>query len=187
MPKRIVITGGPGTGKTTVIKKLEEMGYYCFHEVIRDLTLEAKKQGDPTNFVTNPLAFVDDPFRFNQHILEARLTHFHEGGNFKNKIVFYDRGIPDVLAYMRYFDQPYPEHFIELCQEHRYDEVIVLPPWEAIYDTDEERLETFKEAKEIHQELLTMYEEFHYPSIMVPIGSVEERTDFIITKVRGVL
>jgi len=183
MPKRIVITGGPGTGKTSVIKKLEEKGYYCFHEVIRELTLEAKKQGDSNNFITNPLAFVEDPFRFNQHIIEARLTHFRKGGDFKNKVVFYDRGIPDVLAYMRYFNQPYPKHFIELRREHRYDEVIVLPPWEAIYATDEERLETFQEAKEIHRELLTMYEEFQYPSIMVPKGSVEKRTDFIITKV----
>ena len=186
MPKRIVITGGPGTGKTSVIKNLEEKGYFCFHEVIRDLTLEAKKQGDPNNFVTNPLAFVDDPFSFNQHLLQARLSHFKEGSKNKNQVIFYDRGIPDVLAYMRYFGQPYPKHFIDLCRENRYDRVIVLPPWEAIYATDEERLETFQEAKDIHNELLATYEEFQYPSIMVPKGSVEERTDFIITKV-GVL
>ncbi len=187
MPKRIVITGGPGTGKTSVIKNLEEKGYFCFHEVIRDLTLEAKKQGDPNNFVTNPLAFVDDPFSFNQHLLQARLSHYKEGNNYKNKIVFYDRGIPDVLAYMRYFGQPYPKHFIDLCRENRYDRVIVLPPWEAIYATDEERMETFQEAKDIHNELLATYEEFQYPSIMVPKGSVEERTDFIITKVGALL
>lgn len=187
MPKRIVITGGPGTGKTSVIKKLEEKGYFCFHEVIRDLTLEAKKQGDPSSFVTNPLAFVQDPFTFNQHILKARLTHFKEGNKLRHKVVFYDRGIPDVLAYMRYFDQPYPDDFIALCRDHRYDNVIVLPPWEAIYATDEERMETFQEAKDIHNELLAMYEEFKYPALIVPKGSVEERTAYIITKVAEIL
>ncbi len=187
MPKRIVITGGPGTGKTSLIKNLEEKGYFCFHEVIRDLTLEAKKQGDPKKFVSNPLAFVDDPLRFNQHLFEARLSHFKEGNNLKGQIIFYDRGIPDVLAYMRYFEQPYPNDFIKVCREYRYDGVIVLPPWEAIYATDEERLETFQEAKDIHSELLAMYAEFQYPPIMVPKGSIEARTEFILTKLGAAL
>jgi broad-specificity NMP kinase len=36
--KRIVITGGPGTGKTSVIAKLEDSNFYCYHEVIRSMT-----------------------------------------------------------------------------------------------------------------------------------------------------
>ena len=183
MPKRIVITGGPGTGKTSVIRVLEEKGYFCFHEVVRDLTLEAKRNGNPDAFHTNPLAFVDDPFRFNQIILEARLRHFRAGDELNHQVVFYDRGIPDVLAYMRYFDQAFPEEFAAYCSLHRYDEVIILPPWEDIYTRDEERLESFDQAMEIHQELLRMYSEFEYASLMVPRGSVEERANYIINHV----
>ena len=43
--KRIVITGGPGTGKTTIINSLIESGYSCMEEVSRQITLEAQKNG----------------------------------------------------------------------------------------------------------------------------------------------
>ncbi len=180
MPKRIVITGGPGTGKTSVIKNLEEKGFYCFHEVVRSFTLEAKKNGNPEHMVSNPLAFVEDPFLFNQRILDERLLHFKKGQAMAEKVVFYDRGIPDVLAYMRYFQQPYGQDFALLCQEYRYDLVIVLPPWEAIYRTDEERLESFQEASEIHEQLLQTYAEFQYNAIKVPKGTIDERTTFVM-------
>ena len=38
MIKRIVITGGPGTGKTALVRELENRGYDCFHEIIREMT-----------------------------------------------------------------------------------------------------------------------------------------------------
>lgn len=179
-PKRIVITGGPGTGKTSVIKNLEDRGYFCYHEVIRSLTLEAKKNGDPDTFISNPLAFVDDPYLFNQRILEARMIHFINAQQVDREVIFYDRGIPDVLAYMRYFGQKYNDDFARICHEHRYDRVIVLPPWEEIYTTDEERFETFQEAKDIHGFLEDTYARFNYNSLVVPIGTIEERTTFIL-------
>jgi predicted ATPase len=183
MPKRIVITGGPGTGKTSVIRVLEEKGYFCFHEVVRDFTLEAKRNGDPASIQSNPLAFVDDPFSFNQQILNARLAHYRAGDGLDREVVFYDRGIPDVLAYMRYFDQAYPREFQVCCEEHKYDRVVVLPPWEDIYTQDEERLESFAQAMEIHEELIGMYAEFRYEIRIVPHGTVEERADYIINHV----
>lgn len=183
MPKRIVITGGPGTGKTSVIRVLEEKGFYCFHEVVRDLTLQAKRNGNPQSIHSNPLAFVEDPYAFNLRILEARLHHFHAGDELRQDVVFYDRGIPDVLAYMNYFDQTYPEEFSSHCNVHRYDGVIVLPPWKEIYIQDEERLESFDQAMEIHEELLSTYSAFDYSSLMVPFGSVEERANYIINHV----
>ena len=42
MPKKIVITGGPGSGKTSLIDFLEENGYQCQNEISRQVTLEAK-------------------------------------------------------------------------------------------------------------------------------------------------
>ncbi len=183
MPKRIVITGGPGTGKTSVIRVLEQKGYFCFHEVIRDLTLEAKRNGDPSTIHSNPLTFVDDPFRFNLFLLESRLDHFRAGEELDHPVVFYDRGLPDVLAYMRYFDQEYPGEFISYCERHKYDQVVVLPPWEDIYTQDEERLESFDQALEIHQELVNTYSDFSYHTLSVPKGTVEERAEYIINQV----
>ena len=41
----VVIIGGPGTGKTTIIDGLLSMGYCCYPEISREVTMEAKKQG----------------------------------------------------------------------------------------------------------------------------------------------
>lgn len=179
-PKKIVITGGPGTGKSSVIHELEAAGHYCFHEVIRSMTLEAKKVADPRHFVSNPLAFVPDPDTFNQRIIEARLRHYRAGQEVARQVVFYDRGIPDVLAYMDFFGQPYNSEYIAACQGHRYDKVLLLPPWEAIYISDNERLESFEESLEIHSQLLATYERFGYAPVLVPEGSVKDRAAHIL-------
>ena len=178
-PKRIVITGGPGTGKTSLVKSLESNGFLCYHEIIRDLTSEALNGNDPSEFRTNPLAFVDDPYSFNQRILEGRLKHFREAANSLSTEVFFDRGIPDVLAYMDYFQQSYEGYFMEACEKNRYDEVIILPPWEQIYISDNERFESFEEARSIHNELVNTYHKFGYSPIIMPLDTVEKRTLFI--------
>ena len=64
--QRIVITGAPGTGKTVVIKELENLGYHCYHEIIRSMTAEAKKVETTQKQVSNPLVFVNDPLAFNK-------------------------------------------------------------------------------------------------------------------------
>ena len=179
-PKRIVITGGPGTGKTSIVNELEKLGYHCFHEIIRTMTLAAKEEGNSEDFVTNPLVFVDDPFLFNQKLLRGRIIQFLEATALKEQFVFYDRGIPDVLAYMHYFKQEYDDEFVIGCNSHIYDKVLILPPWKAIYKSDNERLESFEEALEIHTHLKDTYERFGYQPIMVPEGTVEERTSYII-------
>ena len=179
-PKKIVITGAPGTGKSSIIRELEFGGYRCFHEVIRDMTLEAKKEGSQKPLKSNPLAFVTDPRQFNKVLLEGRLGHFLEGSSIDEPVVFYDRGIPDVLAYMDYFEQEYGEGFRMTCRQHRYDKVILLPPWEEIYISDNERLESFEEAMEIHNYLMTTYRKYGYEPLSLAEGTVQERTDRIL-------
>ncbi len=178
-PKRIVITGGPGTGKTSLVRQLEENGFLCYHEIIRDLTSDAINGSDPSDFVTNPLAFVDDPFSFNEKILMGRLRQFQEASSATSPIVFFDRGMPDVLAYMDYFQQKYDDEFTNACYINRYDEVVILPPWERIYTSDNERFESFEEASAIHLALLKTYRQFDYTPVIVPTGTVEERLHFV--------
>ena len=184
-PKRIVITGGPGTGKTSIVTQLEYRGFHCFHEIIRTMTLDAKKEGRPEAFVTNPLAFVSDPYVFNQNLLEGRIVQYREATRIMEPFVFYDRGIPDILGYMDYFEQAYEAHFIEACSENRYDHVVLLPPWEEIYVSDNERMESFEEALDIHDRLEAIYVRFGYKPLAVPMGPVEERVTYILNELIG--
>ena len=55
-----------------------------------------------------------------------------------------------------------------------------MPPWEEIYISDNERYENFEQALAIHNHLERTYKKLSYPIIEVPIGTVEERADFIL-------
>lgn len=174
MPKKIVITGGPGSGKTSLILFLEENGYQCQKEISRQVTLEAQKKGIDQ-------LFLSDPVLFSQHLLEGRLKQYQEVGHFKKTILFYDRGLPDIIAYMDFTNVSYPENFHATCNKHRYDTVFILPPWKDIYTQDNERYETYEEAEKIHKFLTQSYRKYGYEVIEVPFGTLKERMKFMIT------
>lgn len=169
----IVITGGPGTGKSTIIDTLIEKGYACYPEISREVTLEAKKRGIEQLFLTEPLLF-------SQMLLDGRLKQYQNAHQEDNHPVFIDRGIPDILAYMDFIGDEYPEHFENHCHNTRYHKVFVLPPWEEIYVSDEARYENFEQAKVIYDHLKLTYKKYGYELIEVPIGLVDQRVNFIL-------
>ena len=57
MNKKILITGGPGTGKTELIKGLEKKGYNCENEIVRDITEREQKKGVKQFFLKDPIEF----------------------------------------------------------------------------------------------------------------------------------
>lgn len=171
--KKIVITGGPGTGKSSIIDELNKRGHTCYFEVSRQVTLEARKNGVDQLFLTEPLLF-------SELLFKGRLRQFEEAKINSAYHVFMDRGLPDVLAYMDYAKTNYPDWFNLTCKTNIYDQIFVLAPWQDIYKSDNERYENFGQAIEIHDFLLRTYERFGYQLIDVPFGSVASRTDFIL-------
>ncbi|SDR84108.1 ATP-binding protein [Gramella sp. MAR_2010_147] len=174
--KKIVITGGPGTGKSSIIHKLEEKGKKCLHEISRQVTLEAQQEGIDQLFLEKPLLF-------SEKLLEGRLNQYIEASEIKSDHIFIDRGLPDVVAYMDYFRTDYPEIFNQTCENNRYDQIFILPPWKEIYTSDNERYESFEEALKISSYLYTTYKRYGYDPIEVPKLSVIERTNFILDKI----
>lgn len=171
--KKIVITGGPGTGKSSIINELKNRGYICFEEISRQVTLDARKNGVDQLFLTQPLLF-------SELLLEGRKKQYLETANYPKSTVFLDRGLPDVLAYMDYFNSEYPESFVETCRNHPYDVVFILAPWQEIFTSDSVRYETFEQAELIHSHLLNTYQKFNYNLLDVPFESIKKRADFIL-------
>jgi predicted ATPase len=171
----VVIIGGPGTGKTTIINGLIAKGYCCYPEISREVTMEAKKQGIEQLFLEKPLLF-------SELLLEGRKKQYHSAISELHDVVFLDRGIPDVLAYMHYIGDSYPSFFDQACRDHIYTKIFILPPWEEIYVSDNERYENFEQAKLIYNHLVETYEKYGYNLIEVPKGTIEERILFILNQ-----
>ncbi len=97
--------------------------------------------------------------------------------------VFFDRGIPDLLAYAKHFDVN-PATIRSACQQYKYrTDVFFMPAWEKIYTQDEERRMSFKEVQVFGDLIHTSYIQVGYKVINMPLGSVNTRLDFILSRV----
>lgn len=156
------------------------MGFTCLHEVIRSMTLAEKEQAGLESFATNPIISVQDPLQFNTQLLQQRIAQHKSVQGNEDDFVFFDRGIPDILAYMDCFGQTYDQKFIEACQTFRYDLVLMMPPWPEIHSVDNARFESYEESLRVHECLRNTYEHFGYGLNVVPKGPVEERKNHIL-------
>lgn len=173
MSIKVLLIGGPSTGKTTLLNHLAQLGHPCLEEISREVTKKAQQDGVDQLFLEKPLLF-------STLLRDARIAQFNEAQNHNTPFVFIDRGIPDTIAYMDYISQSYPESFTSNFHKYTYDKVFILPPWEAIHTTDDERYESFDQAKKIQEHLINTYKKYNYTPIEVPIGPVEKRADFIL-------
>lgn len=169
----VVLIGGPSSGKTTLIEKLKENGHVCYPEVSREVIQEAQKRGIDQLFLEQPLLF-------SELLLEGRIKQFEAANKENANIIFLDRGIPDILAYMHYIGDSYPSFFDEACKNHIYSKIFVLPTWKEIYVSDEERYETYEQAVLIQQHLVDTYLKYGYELIEVPKDTVEKRMEFLL-------
>jgi predicted ATPase len=173
----VVLIGGPSSGKTTLIEKLKENGHVCYPEVSREVIKEAQEKGIEQLFLEQPLLF-------SELLLEGRKKQFHLANKEEADIVFLDRGIPDVLAYMHYIGDSYPAFFDEACKEHLYSKIFILPTWKEIYVSDDERYESYEQALLIQEHLVETYQKYGYELIKVPKDTVENRVQFILNQLK---
>ena len=177
MQQKIVITGGPGTGKTMVINELINRGHKCMLEISRKVTLDAREKGIAQLFLTDPLLF-------SQMLLEGRIEQYLEAKKLEHKTVFFDRGIPDVHSYLDCTNTEYPDIYIESSHKYKYSHVFLMPPWEDIYVADNERFETYEESLKIYHFIKKAYTDLGYTIVEVPHGTIDDRTDFILESLK---
>lgn len=176
-PVKNLLIGGPSTGKSTVLEALSDRGYWCFSEISREVTLEARQLGIEH-------LFLDEPLKFSEMLLKGRIKQFEEAETKDTHHVFIDRGIPDVTAYMDHFVETYPDEFVKANQNYRYDNVFLFPIWNDIYTQDNERFEDLELAKSLQEALKKTYQDLGYELIEVPKSKINKRIDFILETIQ---
>jgi predicted ATPase len=168
----VVVTGGPGSGKSTLIDALERAGFSRTVEagrgIIQDQVAiggQALPWNDPVLFAEMMLAWEMRSYRWAEQ----------QAGT-----IFFDRGVPDVAGYLRLMKLPVPEHVGRAAERFRYNSrVFIALPWEEIFRQDRERKQDFDEAVRTYQALASSYSELGYQLVELPRASVESRLQFV--------
>lgn len=172
-----ILTGAMGAGKTTVIDKIREQGYFCIDEPARIILKEQRTTGGVGVPEKNPELF-------NKFMLERMISEYKNNLE-RNEVVVFDRGIPDIIAYADLL-QSKKEMSENAAEEFRYNKhVFMFNGCEEIYTNDDERKVDFQTANNFGTSLRKIYKDLNYIIIDVPLLPIEERAGFIINTINS--
>jgi len=174
-----ILTGGPGVGKTSVLDELEKSGYMVMPEMARAIIKEQMAIGGEALPWKNKESYM-------RLMLEASAQSYREA-IFKNSPlpVFFDRGILDAVCYARMVRLEVSDEIQKIAEKHQYNtKVFIFPPWQDIYETDNERKQDWEEAEATYKAMKKTYRDYGYEIIDVPKDTVENRKNFIIRTIK---
>ena len=173
-----VLTGGPGSGKSTLLDALEKLSYARTVEAGRGIIQDQVAIGGRALPWSDRAAFAE--LMLSWEMRSYRMAERESG------IVFFDRGIPDVVGYLRLCKLAVPAHVVEAARKFRYSRrVFLAPPWREIFQSDEERKQDFAEAVRTYESMVETYTEFGYELIELPRRSVEDRVAFVLENIHA--
>ncbi len=170
-----VITGGPGSGKTALLEVLRLRGYRCSVEAGRGIIVDQVSIDGPALPWRDPQLFAE--LMLSWELRSYQLMKQDEGP------AFFDRGVPDVVGYLRLMNIPVPEHMRRASAKFRYNRtVFIAPPWREIFRQDRERKQDFEEAVRTYEALSATYAGLGYELVEIPRLSPEERALFVLDR-----
>lgn len=164
-----VLTGGPSSGKTTLLKELHQRGYKTVPESARYVIEQQQKQGKSLE------AIRQDETAFQLEVFKQKLRAYKSLD--QAALIFFDRGYHDTLAYLQFIGADIPEAVFEACKRMKYKKVFILDM--LPYVSDSARTETNIEAHKLHAMLGAAYKQFGYNVTRVPVLPIHERADWI--------
>lgn len=171
-PNWYVITGGPSSGKTTVLKELSKLGYLIYPEAARVFIDQEIAKGKSLKEIRG------DEAQFQKKVLEIKIET--EKAAPKDKIVFFDRAIPDSIAYYQICGLN-PKEILKFCQGKSYRKIFLFE--QLPFENDYARVEDSKTIEKLNRLLKESYENLGYEVINIPALSVEERVQKILSEI----
>jgi predicted ATPase len=168
---RVVVTGGPGAGKSALLLALQARGYTVVGDSARTIIKDRRGRGLSPR--PNAHDFAQETLRMDiENFVQHAATPSH---------VFFERSVLDALCALDHVT-PLSESELSmwLSKYQYYSKVFVLPPWKAIYVPDAERDHTFEHAESVHSAVLEWYRRCRYQLVEVPRVSVAERCTYVL-------
>ncbi len=164
-----VITGAPSSGKTTLLKELEKIGYRVVHEVARAHIETQMARGRTLEEIRSDKQSFENRVLNRKIALEAQLP--------KHEVIVFDRAVPDSIAYFELAGLDTAET-IAKSPRNRYRKVFLLNP--LPYVADHARIEDQQTAARLDQSLGQSYRKLGYDVIRIDAMPVEDRLVIIL-------
>lgn len=168
LPKKYIITGAPGTGKTTLINLLKDK-VPCMDEVSRRVIIDEQKNN------RNGMPW-EDIHRFTDLVFELTTKEL-----LNSNTLICDRSLLDLEAYLTVANKPIPNYLRNFPYKKNYHTTVFFAPtWFEIYCQDAQRLQEFEYCLTLEKALLEQYTKKGFEIIMLPKTSVTTRKKLVL-------
>lgn len=176
----VVVSGCSGGGKSTLLAEMARRGY--------------PTQPEPGRLIVKEQLYIDGPGlpwtdipRFLDQCVERSMLSFNSAQP-TDKPVLFDRSLIDAVAGMDRLGLPVPPSTRRAVERYRYGPTVFLvPPWEALFATDEERRHGFADAVIEYEDLLRVYPAYGYRVEIIPQGTIAARADVLEQRLTALL
>jgi len=171
-----VLTGGPGSGKTTLIEALAKAGVATSPEVGRAVIREQLAAGGDALPWADQRAFAE--------LMVVRDMAARREALAGGAVTVLDRGVPDVAGFLRVSGLPVPPHIDEAARTCRYNRrVFIAPFWADIFTGDAERKQSAEVAETTFTVMAETYRDYGYELVELPRAPVADRVAFVRARI----
>jgi predicted ATPase len=172
--QRFILTGAPGSGKTSIIRQLELDGFSVVEEAATDIIALQQRQGIAEPW-TN-LSFIDAVTLLQR---ERQLSAASQSA----EIQFHDRSVVCTVTLAKYLEHPIPDilnrELNRIRKERIFEQRVFFIQNLGFITPTEARRISFRETlrfEKMHEEA---YREFGFKICYVPAGRLSERVSAI--------
>ncbi|MBM3894391.1 hypothetical protein FJ366_02235 [Candidatus Dependentiae bacterium] len=174
-----IFTGGPGTGKSSVIAELASRGYQTVQEAATIVIADELKKGEKTPWSEN---WFEGKLATIMEIAQNNLP--------QNNLqpVFFDRSPLDPLVYIALYEKKSPTETISklknLLSSGKFNPKVFLFNDLGFCKNTAIRHEDVAEMLRIENAMVQHYTLHGFEIIRVPAGTIKDRTDFILSHIK---
>lgn len=177
MPRRFILTGAPGAGKTALIRQLESLGHEIVEEAATDVIALAQVRG------------LDRPWERPEFISDiARLQDFREAAPMRSDRRFSDRSLFCTLALAEWLGQEVSPDLLAtadlLAAEGWYQRQVLFIDQLGFIENTEARRISLPDATRFGAVHQAVYRRYGFDLVRIAVAPLAERTAAVLAACR---